>query len=154
MAGIVTALFTPKFRQWPAFMRAFSFIAQGFMTSLARHQYAQHKANAKKRGIEFKLTFEQWRDIWGDKLVQRGRRVGQLVMCRINDEGAYEVGNVFLGTPARNGASRRMAYENKAGKESKYAYRRASHTFQWNADETDEEFIARKQGYASRTVFA
>lgn len=84
--------------------------------------YAQQKRGAKYRGIEFNLTFEQWRDIWGDNLDRRGRRAWQLVMCRKNDSGAYEIGNVYLGTPARNGASRRMALENRRGAESAHAH--------------------------------
>ena len=122
--------------------------------SSARVAYSQQKSGARKRGIEFKLTFEQWRDIWGDKLDERGPRSWQFGMCRINDEGAYEVGNVYLGTPARNGASRRMANENKSGKESKYArFTMASPREHYEDELTDEEYIERKMGLRSFSVF-
>lgn len=122
--------------------------------SAARHKYVQHKSRAKKRGIEFKLTFEQWRDIWGDKLDQIGVRAWQLGMCRINDSGAYEVGNVYLGTPARNAASRRMANENRDGKEGKHVWCAGSREpIAVQEEETDEEYLARKLGYASSYTF-
>lgn len=48
------------------------------------------------RGIEWKLTYEEWLDIWGDKITQRGRGRGKYNMCRYGDTGAYEVGNVYI----------------------------------------------------------
>jgi hypothetical protein len=67
-------------------------------------RYRNQKAAAKKRGIPFLLTFEEWRDIWdtSGKLEQRGRRRGQYVMARFNDQGAYEVGNVRICTAGDN----------------------------------------------------
>ena len=61
--------------------------------------YTQHKSNAKTRGIEVKLTFDEWKQIWLDsgKWDQRGRGADKYCMCRIGDKGCYEVGNVFIG---------------------------------------------------------
>lgn len=121
----------------------------------ARTAYTQHKAGAKQRGIEFKLTFEEWLGIWGDKLDQRGSRVWELVMCRINDEGAYEVGNVYLGSPARNRASSRMALENRLGKDSRHAaYVMAGTDERYDIEEeSDEQYISRKMGMQSRNIY-
>jgi hypothetical protein len=63
-------------------------------------QYMVHKGNASGRGIEFLLTFEEWRTIWGDQY--EGRGTGKLVMCRNKDQGAYETGNVRIDTQSNN----------------------------------------------------
>jgi len=67
------------------------------MTDL-RKAYRDHKSNSKRRGIPFRLTYEQWLGIWkaSGKLHLRGRKRGQYCMARINDKGAYEVGNVEI----------------------------------------------------------
>lgn len=106
--------------------------------SSQRNAYYTHKSHAKRRGIEFLLTFEQWLDIWGNKIEQRGVRSWQLGMCRINDSGPYAVGNMYLGTPARNGASRRMASENRLGSGSRYAISPNRVPEQFPDDEPDE----------------
>jgi hypothetical protein len=61
--------------------------------------YTQHKSNAKTRGIEFRLTFDEWKQIWVDSGYwnQRGRGADKYCMCRIGDVGCYEMGNVFIG---------------------------------------------------------
>lgn len=68
----------------------------------ARDKYLRHKNCAKQRGIEFDLTFDEWLEIWGDRLDQRGKRGGQYQMCRTRDEGAYRPGNVRIATVAEN----------------------------------------------------
>lgn len=69
-----------------------------------RHKYACHKGKAKHRDIPFNLTYEQWWDIWqqSGKWEQRGRGLGQYVMARYNDIGAYEVGNVHIIEASQN----------------------------------------------------
>lgn len=63
-------------------------------------RYVQHKHRAKQSGVGFNLTFHDWLDVWGDEYDERG--IGKLVMCRTNDQGAYEVGNVRIDTQANN----------------------------------------------------
>jgi hypothetical protein len=74
------------------------------MRDIFRKAYTQHKSNAKQRGIEFKLTFDEWKQIWLDseKWDQRGRGADKYCMCRIGDAGCYEVGNVFIGLGKTN----------------------------------------------------
>lgn len=64
-----------------------------------RGKYAVHKANAKARGIPFLLTFDQWLKIWNDSgmYTEMGNTHGKYNMCRNNDEGAYQEGNVYIG---------------------------------------------------------
>ncbi len=65
-------------------------------------KYKSHQYNAKQRGIAFDLTYEQWLEIWGEKLEKRGVKAGQLGMLRTRDEGGYSLGNVRIGTPREN----------------------------------------------------
>lgn len=65
-----------------------------------KKQYNAHKGSAKQRGIEFRLSYDQWLNIWllSGKINQRGK----YVMCRYNDVGSYSVDNVFIDTAANN----------------------------------------------------
>jgi len=67
-------------------------------------QFAKHKENARRRGVEFLLTFEQWWAIWekSGHWKKRGNRRGRYVMSRMNDIGPYAVGNVFIATFSSN----------------------------------------------------
>ena len=65
-------------------------------------RFRTQKRNAESvRGIEFRFTLKQWLDEWGVKWSARGRGDG-LVMCRFNDVGPYEPGNVYIATAAQN----------------------------------------------------
>ncbi len=74
------------------------------MRDIFRKLYTQQKSNAKQRGVEFRLTLEEWKQIWLDsgKWEQRGRGADKYCMCRIGDTGAYEVGNVFIALNTSN----------------------------------------------------
>jgi hypothetical protein len=65
---------------------------------MIKRGYIDHKSRAKRRGIAFNLTFDQWLSIWIDsgKLHLRGRGAGKYCMSRIGDAGPYEIGNVFI----------------------------------------------------------
>lgn len=74
----------------------------------AKRRYASHRNGAKKRGIGFELTFEEWLRVWGDKLDRCGVAPDKFGMCRVMDRGPYAVGNVFIGTPKRNAHTRKL----------------------------------------------
>lgn len=74
------------------------------MNSNPRQKYAQHKANAKARGIDFDLTFDEWWEIWQPRFNQRGTAPGQYQMCRTQDEGPYSAVNVRIDTVEANRA--------------------------------------------------
>lgn len=61
-----------------------------------KRRWQIHRMNAKLRGIEFKLTFEEWFCWWVNTghYHERGREVGKYVMGRKGDKGAYELGNI------------------------------------------------------------
>ncbi len=63
-------------------------------------KYQAHKEGAGERGIEFKLTFDEWWGLWEPHWIDK--RIGVVCMCRFNDEGAYELGNVRIDTWQNN----------------------------------------------------
>jgi hypothetical protein len=69
---------------------------------LRRRAYARHKNIAKFRGIEWDFTFEEWLEVWGDKIKERGRGSDQLCMARKGDEGPYAIWNVVIKTNREN----------------------------------------------------
>lgn len=70
----------------------------------SKEKYWNQKTQARLRGIDFTLTFEQWWDIWqqSGKWEQRGRKKGQYVMSRIGDQGGYTIDNVLIQSNADN----------------------------------------------------
>lgn len=71
-------------------------------TPLRAFQHQKFAAEVR-RGIEFKLTLMEWWGIWqgSGRWDERGLGRGWQ-MCRHGDEGAYEVGNVYIGDGAEN----------------------------------------------------
>lgn len=70
-----------------------------------RRAFTQHRANAKLRGVEWLLTFDEWWAVWeaSDKWTQRGTSAGQYCMARLGpDIGPYRAGNVFIQLSAEN----------------------------------------------------
>lgn len=78
--------------------------------------YRGHRKNAKKGGVEFLLTFEEWLDIWetSGHLHERGCRKGQYVMARYGDQGPYAIGNVRICTVEENHKERMSNPNNQA----------------------------------------
>lgn len=73
--------------------------------SAARRAFSTQKSGAKRRGIEFNLTFKQWCDFWGEDIDRRGPGYDQLQMQRFADTGPYEIGNIRKGHPKQNTAT-------------------------------------------------
>lgn len=68
--------------------------------------FTRQKASARRRGIVWKLTFWHWWTIWQEsgRWSERGRGQGY-VMCRRDDEGAYEASNVYIATAIENNSN-------------------------------------------------
>jgi hypothetical protein len=77
----------------------------------AKQAYRNQKYGAKRRGIEWQLTFEQWLEFWGDDLPERGRGRHNLSMQRPCDSGPYALGNIRKGTPKDNGRTRAAMHQ-------------------------------------------
>jgi hypothetical protein len=69
-----------------------------------KRKFRAQRKNAKRRNIEWAMTFEEWFRIWrqSGKLDMRGRCGDDYCMCRKLDAGAYEVGNVQIKTVHTN----------------------------------------------------
>lgn len=65
-------------------------------------KYKRQRYHSKIRGIEFKLTYDEWVNWWGEDIHNRGRGMGKLQMCRNKDQGSYELGNIFKSTHEQN----------------------------------------------------
>lgn len=64
-----------------------------------RKAFSDQRRNARRRGVEFLLTFSQWTEWWESQLgsdwfAKRGCRSSLYCMARIGDSGAYELGNI------------------------------------------------------------
>ena len=76
------------------------------------------KCNAKRRGIDFNLTFKQWCDFLGEDIDRRGNGRDQLQMQRPMDKGAYEVGNIKKGFPRENSKTYSLVVRDRNTKEA------------------------------------
>lgn len=78
--------------------------------------YNSQKCAAKKRGIEFLLTFDEWLNWWiqTGKLELRGKTKGCYQMCRVNDVGPYSLDNIYCDTVEANS---KLPIEGKPRKE-------------------------------------
>lgn len=63
-------------------------------------KFLKQKKKAKKRGIEWRLAFEDWCEIWQDSghWAERGRGSNKYCMCRRGDVGPYSIDNVYIDT--------------------------------------------------------
>jgi hypothetical protein len=70
----------------------------------ARNAFRAHKNNAKRRGITFLFSLEEWWAWWqvDNRWSSRGRKDYQLVMCRRADAGPYSLENVYCATQHQN----------------------------------------------------
>ena len=67
-------------------------------------RFSHSRKDAKRRGILFLLTIEEWWDIWqrSGHYEKRGNRHGQYQMARFGDNGPYERNNVRIITREEN----------------------------------------------------
>jgi len=76
------------------------------MRSYAFERYKDQKGKAKKRGIDFLLTFEEWDQWWlsngVDKNIQIGFIKNALCMCRKGDTGPYMLNNIYCAPRSQN----------------------------------------------------
>jgi hypothetical protein len=78
--------------------------------------YTYQRQAAKKRGIEWAISLEEWLRVWIDsgKWGLRGVGKGRYCMARNNDTGPYKVGNVSIQlctTNSRDGLAFRFRHQ-------------------------------------------
>lgn len=71
-----------------------------------KSKYNAQKKNAKVRGIDWNITFDEWVKWWGDDIHKRGSSKSGLQMQRLHDKGAYQLGNIVKGYPLKNAVTR------------------------------------------------
>lgn len=112
-------------------------------------KFLSHRNGAAARGIEFEMTFEEWWAIWEPRFADRGRKVGQVVMCRAGDEGPYRTGNVRIDTVTANHRERcvvlnraavRDAWGDSTASDWLDGRQRVRGYFEQNEPEEEEEF--------------
>lgn len=64
--------------------------------------FGRHHAGAAKRGIEFRMTFKEWWDWWGEDYGRRGHGYDEMCMARNGDVGPYAIGNIYKATHREN----------------------------------------------------
>lgn len=73
---------------------------------LSYYRYGKHKRDAASRGIAFNLTLEEWYNWWiqqgVDKNISSKLDKNTLCMCRFNDQGAYELSNIYCASLSQN----------------------------------------------------
>lgn len=79
----------------------------------ARLRFNQQRDNARKRNIEWQLSFDEWWEIWQNsgRWDERGCGRGLYCMCRNGDVGPYAADNVFIATCEEN-----LSFANSPGK--------------------------------------
>ena len=67
-------------------------------------KFCHQKANAKARGIEWLMSFDEWWAWWqvDGRWARRGNKPDDFCMARKGDAGPYSLGNVFLATFREN----------------------------------------------------
>jgi hypothetical protein len=69
---------------------------------MAKKRYGSQMASAKRRGIEWKLSFDEWLKFWGNDLAKRGAGHDKLCMQRFHDAGPYHPDNCRKDYPLKN----------------------------------------------------
>ena len=69
-----------------------------------KRQFWNHQQRAKRKGIPFELTFDEWYKIWIESghYENKGTKRGQFVMSRYGDKGGYTIDNVHIQTVGEN----------------------------------------------------
>jgi hypothetical protein len=73
----------------------------------AFEKFRAQRYQARRRGIDFQLTFDEWYNWWLANGVDKNMGVQwtsttRLCMCRFNDTGPYALNNIYLATHSQN----------------------------------------------------
>lgn len=113
--------------------------------------YQNQRSNAKRRGIDFNLTFDEWTIWWQNtgKLHLRGRSKGCYVMGRKGDTGPYQLDNIICisfgenSTQGNTGNQRAKGYKHTPEALLKIAEASRNRVF---SDETRKKLSNLKKG--------
>lgn len=79
-----------------------------------KSKYYEHRQNARRRNIEFNLSYNEWINIWmqSGHWEERGRGANKYAMCRFNDIGPYSINNVYIDLNKTNSGLARAGDKN------------------------------------------
>ena len=81
------------------------------------YAFLKHKAQARYRGEDYRLTFDDWKDLWPDNLwLQRGTRVDDLCLSRHDFEDGWYINNVDIMTRREHLSKKRGMEYKKNGR--------------------------------------
>ena len=85
-------------------------------------EFMQQKHNAKRRNIEFLLTYDEWMKIWlnSGKLHLRGKTRGCYVMSRYGDSGPYSADNVEIKSMSENATESGVGNKYNTGRKQSF----------------------------------
>ena len=69
-------------------------------------RYIEQKTQAKQRGVEWRLSFEEWYTFWLDSGHWEERGSGKWMMCRFADTGPYSLENIRIDNSLGNNRER------------------------------------------------
>ena len=120
-----------------------------FLKKYKEHRWSvKNRVDAQGNPIEFKLTFEQWKDIWINSGFWhlRGNKKGQYCMSRYNDIGHYEVGNVYIQPNAENTRQHNITYSHSKETKEKIRLKRAMQVIPRGSDNSKAKAIMTPAG--------
>jgi hypothetical protein len=66
------------------------------------YDFLNNKSNAKRRGVVWNLTYEEWWSLWEQYYHLRGRGKGKYHLCRHGDIGSYNINNCYVAPREQN----------------------------------------------------
>lgn len=94
--GKINKYYRDKYRDDPEPAKA----ARRVYLASPRGVFTSKRRNAKVRGVEFWLTYEEWWEIWRPHWENRKKE--GLMMCRLKEPGPYSTDNVYIGDMRSN----------------------------------------------------
>jgi hypothetical protein len=67
-----------------------------------RAKFNQQRTAARRSGIDWQITFEEWYEWWGDDIDRRGKGHGNVQMQRVLGTGPISLSNIRKGYPNDN----------------------------------------------------
>jgi hypothetical protein len=101
--------------------------------------FIKQRNNARRRGVEWQLTFDEWVAWWGDDIELRGTGRDNLQMQRYGDKGPYALGNIKKGVPAQNSATVSKCAANRRAEKARREHQAYLDALMWAKSKDNHE---------------
>lgn len=105
-----------------------------------KQAFQNQKSGAKRRGIGWELTFDQWFEWWGEDIDRRGSGHGDLQMQRVADSGPYALGNIRKGYPRDNSRTWARVCANRRAEKAKRDHQNFLDALMFAASKDNHDF--------------